>query len=115
MDKYTQPISTGHLDEEVIVVSDKKEESSISRKRLDVKVVDPTLPVIDYTLVKKYSFQLKGVPKTFGTNKHESINQRVHESFWLYLLIVFTAIVISCMALYGIIDALVVFSQWNFT
>ncbi len=143
-------------DEDVEIVpnySENKETKDID-KRFNIKVIDPTLPAIQYKIVKKYDLKpIKKEPVTvlkevirykepiiptkktlpvetiFEPATKEKVLQSQKEFIptpisapkrkisakiiTLYIIAIIISLGIFYMAVYSIIDAIVVFSQWN--
>ena len=133
---------------EVVPDEEANKETNDLEKRLNVTVIDPTLPIVEYKIVKKYDLQptktfVKTITTPVTTNNSEPknrnntlpidltfdnsssktppikvVNKHIVVSnektnWFIYSFLLLLVVTITCMCVYGLIDAIVVFSQWN--
>lgn len=144
---------------EVVPDEEANKKTDDLEKRLNVTVIDPTLPIVEYKIVKKYDLQpTKTFVKTITTpvttnnvepktekefikkepikrnntlpidlvfdksnsktppikvlNKHIIVSDE-KTNWFIYSFLLLLVVTITCMCVYGLVDAIVVFSQWN--
>ena len=148
---------------EVVPDEEANKKADDLEKRLNVTVIDPTLPIVEYKIVKKYDLQpTKTFVKTITTpapeamsdalesksekelvknqpvkrnntapidltfdnassktppikvlNKHVIVSKDEKTNWFIYTFLLLLVLTITCMSVYGLVDAIVVFSQWN--
>lgn len=143
---------------EVVPDEEANKKADDLEKRLNVTVIDPTLPIVEYKIVKKYDLQpTKTFVKTITTtapeatldafesknenqpikrnstvpidltfdnpvsktppikvlNKHVIVSKNEKTNWFIYTFLLLLVLTITCMSVYGLVDAIVVFSQWN--